>query len=306
MIYFLFGPDTYSSRKKLGEIITAFQTKTGDGAASGIMKVDAVEDPDTIFSVGRTASLFSKKELVVIERASALNASGGAYIEGQLSRWVADPTLTVIFWEGDIVIKKHPLLLKIQQAALQSQEFSPLSPALLGRWFDREAGGRGLKIHAEEKRTLMQTFGSDLWALSGELEKMRHGWSPREASRTSLQVWDFTDAFLEHRRRSFLPLTRLLEAGFEPVQLLAALGGVLRTIALIGKGIESGKLKTLTSRLHPFVIKKNLEPARRMGPATLPERFADVVDADVALKTGRLPSPLPLVKLVLGGEKERR
>ena len=305
MIYFLFGPDTYSSRKKLGGIITAFQKKAGDGATSGLARVDAGDDPDAVFSVGRTASLFSKKELVVIERVSALGASGMTHIEGQLGHWTADSALTVVFWEGEVATKKHPLLVKIQKAALKSQEFSPLSPVLLGRWLDREAAERGLKLNAEEKRILMQTLGSDLWALSGELEKIRHGWSPREASRTSPQVWDFTDAFLQNRRRSFLPLMRLMEAGLEPVQLLAALGGALRTMALIGKGIASGKLKALTSRLHPFVVKKNMEPARRMGPDTLKERFADVVDADVALKTGRLPSPLPLVKLVLGGEKER-
>ncbi len=299
MIYFLFGPDTYSSRKKLGEMIAAFQKKVGDGAASGLAKVDCGDGPDEIFSVGRTASLFSKKELVVIEQASALGATGASYIEGQLLRWADDPTLTVIFWEGDAAIKKHPLLVNIRKAASKSQEFPLLSPALLGRWLLREAAGRGLEIHAEEQRVLIRTFGSDLWALSSELEKVRHGWSPREASATATQVWDFTDAFLEHRRRSFLPLARLLGAGFEPVQLLAALGGSLRTLALIWKGLESEKLKALTARLYPFVVRKNIEIARRLGPETLRERFADVVDADAALKIGRLPSPLPLVKLVL-------
>lgn len=299
MIYFLSGPDTYSSRKKIGDIISAFQKKAGDGAAGGVTKADVAEDPDAVFSVGRTASLFSKKELVVIEQASALGAPGAAHIESQLERWAADPALTIVFWEGGAGIKKHSLLTKIQKAAFKSQEFPILSSALLGRWLEREAAGRGLKIQAEEKQVLMQTFGPDLWALSGELEKMRHGWSPREASRTAPQVWDFTDAFLQNRRRSFLPLMRLIEAGFEPIQLLAALGGALRTMALIAKGIESGKLKALTARLHPFVVQKNMEPARRMGPVILKERFTAVVDADVALKTGRLPSPLPLTKLTL-------
>ncbi len=299
MIYFLFGPDTYSSRKKLGGIITAFQKKAGDGVTSGLVRVDVGDDPDAVFSVGRTASLFSKKELVVLERVSVLGAPGTAHIEGQLARWADDSALTVVFWEGEVAIKKHPLLIKIQKAALQSQDFSPLSPALLGRWLDREAAERGLTLNAEEKRILFQAFGSDLWALSGEIEKMRNGWSPREVSKIATQVWDFTDVFLEHRRRSFLPLARLIEDGLEPVQILAALGGALRTMALIGKGIESGKLKTLTARLHPFVVKKNMERARRMAPGTLKERFADVVDADVALKTGQLPPPLPLVKLAL-------
>lgn len=299
MIYLLFGPDTYSSRKKFGEIITAFREKAGAASGIGLTRVDAAEEPNAIFSVGRTASLFSKKELVVIEQASTVDASGKAHIEGQLPRWVADPTLAVIFWEGDVVIKKHPLLVKIQEAALKSQEFSPLSPALLGRWLDREAAERGLKIHAEEKRILMQTFGPDLWALSGELEKIRHGWSPREASRTATPIWDFTDAFLWNRRSAFLPLARLLDAGFDAVYIAAALGGAFRTMAIIWKGMESGRLKTLAGRLHPFVVRKHLESVRRLDAAALRRRFADLLRADTELKTGQLPSPLSIVKLVL-------
>ena len=94
MIYFLFGPDTYSSRKKLGGIITAFQKKAGDGVTSGLVRVDVGDDPDAVFSVGRTASLFSKKELVVLERVSVLGAPGTAHIEGQLARWADDSALT--------------------------------------------------------------------------------------------------------------------------------------------------------------------------------------------------------------------
>ena len=303
MIYLLHGPDTYSSRQKLREIIRAFQEKAGGGV--GFTRVDAAEEPEAVSRVGRTPSLFAPRELLVIENASAAPAAEIAHIERQLPSWAENRNITVVFWEGDAAAGKSPLVAKIQKRAVKSQAFPLLAPAAVSRWLEREAGRRGLKLPPGERRLLAAAHGADLWALSGELEKIRHGWSLAGAEKAATPVWDFTDAFLPHRRRAFLPLARLLDAGFDAVYLLAALGGALRTVALVWRGIRSGKLKSMSARLHPFVVRKNLEVARRTDGRALSGRFGELIAADVELKTGRLPPPLPLVKLVLGGPKSK-
>ena len=299
MIYFLHGLDTYSSRAKLREIIAAFQARNG---GVGFIRIDAVESPSAIFSAGRTASLFSTKELIVIERASAASAAVAAHIGHELPRWAEDQNVTVIFWEEKSEKKKASVASKIQATAAKSQEFKPLAPAVLARWLDSETVARGIRLSAEEKRLLLAGHGGDLWALSNELDKVRDGWSLHSSDRTALEIWDLTGAFLRHRRSAFLPFIRLADMGFDPLYLLASLGGALRTAVIIWKGIQSSRLKSIASRLHPFVVRKNMEMAKCFDAASLRRGFTEIVRADTELKTGRLPSPLPLLKLLLKRE----
>lgn len=304
MIYFLHGPDTYSSRAKLRAIIAAFLGKTGtpQGGGAGLARVDAADDPSAVFTVGRTRSLFAEKELIIIERISSASGAAASHIEAELGRWAEDRGLTVVFWEGEIAVRKSSLAGKILARAEKAQEFKPLAAPALGRWLDRELTERGMRLAPEEKRLLLSNCGSDLWALSSELDKARDGWSFHSSDHTTLEVWDFTDVFLRHRRSAFLPFAKLVGIGRDPLYLLAALGSALRTAAIVWKGVQNGRLKTLASRLHPFVVRKNTDLARRLDTVALRRVFMELVRADVELKTGRLPSPLPLLKLVLRRE----
>lgn len=297
MIYFLYGPDTYRSRRKLAEITAAFREKAGDKA--NIVTVDAAEHPEAALRVGRTASLFTPKELIVIERAYAAPAEVTEHLSRQLSYWAADRNVTVVFWEEEIPPKRSSFAERLNAESLKTQEFPLLTPSAADRWLDQEANRLEITLAPEARRLLVSHCGADLWALSNELQKIRDGWSVAAPTRTAAGVWDFTDGFFVHRRRAFGALARLLDAGLDPLYLLASLGGALRTVALIWKGTTSGKIKILTVRLHPFVVRKNTPIANRMSAGTLRSQFQELISADEEMKTGRLPSPLPLIKLVL-------
>lgn len=271
MIYLLHGADTYRSRAKLKGIAAAFGAKAG--GALGLTRVDAAETPEAVLAVGRTASLFSAKELVVIENACGVSDEVARHLTARLKAWAKDANLTLVFWEGGINAKSSSLFNAIKRRATKSQEFLTLSAASLGRWLDAEAARRRLRLAAEEKRLLIAWCGSNLWALSSELDKVESGWRIERARHEEEQVWPFTHAFFTHRRSAFLPLTKLLAAGFEPIYLLGALAGSLRRIAVGRSGREE----------------------EQIGAA-----FRSLVETDVELKTGRLPPPLPLIKLTLG------
>lgn len=292
MIYLLYGPDTYRSRAKLREIIAAFSAKAG--GALNVTRVDAEERPEAVLAVGRAATLFSPKELVVIERASRADGRVSSFLRERLGSWSRDRNLTVVFWEGGAAA---PALAEIAGHATKSQEFAPLGSRALERWIAVEASARGLRIAPEERRILATRYGSDLWAIANELEKVHAGWSLRREASQAEKVWDFTDAFLGRPRRAFRPLTALLGAGYEPLYLLGALAGALRNLALVWEA--SRQRAGAPPGLHPFVAKKYAELARRMDAAALRERFRALLAADVTLKTGKLPPPLPLIKLVI-------
>lgn len=296
MIYFLYGLDTYRSRAKLREIIGAFQKKAG--GAFNVTRLDAEDEPGAVRVIGRASSLFAAKELYAIERISAAVKEDQEYVRETLARWKADRNLTVIFWEAELD-DKSGILAAIKKHATKSQEFTPLSAAAVRRWLADEAGRRNIALAREEAGQLSARFGSDLWALSGELEKIASGWSERSSLQGEKKVWDFTDEFLRRRRMSILPLENLLAAGYEPVYLVGALAGALRTLALVRDGVSRGNSRGAFAGLHPYVVKKNTELARSLRRQDVRRYFSELLAADLEFKTGRLPGPLPLVKLVL-------
>lgn len=297
MIYFLSGPDTYRSREKLSAIIGAFRTKSG--GIFNIIHVDAEDQPGVVFTLGRTASLFSEKELIILERVSAAPDDVKRYLRGELKRWQSDRHRTVIFFEAEGEDSAISLLEEIKRSAVKSQVFRSLPTGALGRWIENQAARREVQLTPREKTALIERCGSNLWALSHELEKIRSGWSLGEMAGREEKVWNFTDAFFRGPGRAFLPLMQLVRIGYEPIYLLAALAGSLRTLALIGWGMGSGKLKRAAAELHPYVLKKNRALAEGMDAAQLKRYYALLATTDVELKTGKLPPPLPLMKLVL-------
>src|SRR3989344_2878503 len=104
MLFLLYGADTYRSRIKLRSIIAEFEKKAGGSLA--VVRIDGAEaagkrpDASVIKTIGRTASLFSEKELYIIERISEAEASDWQYVKTHLTEWSDSKNLAVIFWEG--------------------------------------------------------------------------------------------------------------------------------------------------------------------------------------------------------------
>ncbi len=302
MIYLLYGPDTYRSREKLRELIAAFRAKAG--GAFNVTRLDAKEEFAAVRAIGRTTPLFARKEFWAIERISEAAQEDQDYVRDSLDRWRRDRDLTVVFWEAGIEAQ-DAMLVALKKHAAKAQEFKPLVAAAVRRWLAGEIVRREIQLAREEAERLAARFGSDLWALSQELGKIASGWQERYAIREEEKVWSFTGEFFRKRRPSIRPLERLLEAGYEPIYIVGALASALRTLALVYYGIERNTLKNVTAKFHPYVVEKNAELARRLRRSDISDYFSALLAADLELKTGRLPPPLPLLKLVLGRTKSK-
>lgn len=297
MIYLLYGPDTYRSRAKLNELISAFSKK--QGGELGITRIDFKDQADEPPGLHGGGTLFSKARLIIIENVSASSAEVRKEILERSKIWAKDQHTFVIFREENIDQPNGKFIAGLRDLAAKSQEFKALAPARIFMWLESEAKKRGVKISSTDQRTLVRLFGSDLWRLSNELEKMRCGASLEASLKQEEKVWNFTDNFLADRRSSLPALTRLIEDGFEPVYLIGALTGALRIMALVWYGLISRRLAPATKNLHPFVVKKNTELARGLSSQELARHFILLLDTDVRIKTGKLTGPLSLLKLIL-------
>lgn len=297
MLYFLYGEDTYRSRQKLTEILRAFQEKSG--GALGVFQVDAAESPELLAEIGRTASLFSPKELAVIERSAAAKGEWRAYLESRLPLWAEDRDLTVVFWDESANERSRHFFEKIKKRAAKAQEFKFLSGQPLLRWVGAEAARRNARLGQGDALSLAGRHGGDLWALANELDKVAAGASVRRADAEAVKVWDFTDAFLSARTKAFRPFDRLLASGEDPIYLLASLAGALRNFVRVFAA--SARRRAEVPGIRDFIVRKYLALAAHSTAEGVAETFADLTRTDAALKTGALPGALPILKLILGG-----
>lgn len=297
MIYFLHGADTFRSRKKLDEIVSAFREKAG--GFFNITNADVEDEAEAVLALGRTRSLFSPKELIILKRPSSGGERVLHHIREHLARWNDDPNLTVVVWEDGEADARDPLLDAVKKVAFKTQEFKPLAQNELQQWLERELASRKMKISFSEKQAFLDGARGDLWKMSQLVEMRSFGWVSGRSGSRDPRIWDFTDAFLQSGRRSFRPLQDLLAQGFDAIQILGAFASSLKTLSLVWFG---GR----TAGLHPFAVRKNKEIVRTMSADDLERLFRDAREGDLEMKTGRISGPLALARIALARRPDQR
>lgn len=297
MIFLLYGPDTYRSRVKLRELVSAFAKKHGEALA--VTRLDLEDQPDGLESLYSGATLFSEARLVIIENASAAPAKVRDGVLERLKFWAKDGRTVVVFREGVVGEKNEEFVSGLRSLATKSQQFGLLTPAKVLAWFGSEAKKMGIKISPSAGRAMIQESGPDLWRLSNELDKIRSGAGLETKARQQEKIWNFTDKFLSDSLSGLPALVRLVEDGFEQIYIIGALAGALRNLAAVWHGRSSGHPVQPIKNLHPFVAKKYALLARSMTSKKLGDYYSWVLDADIAVKTGKLPGWIPVLKLTL-------
>ena len=296
MIFLIHGADTYRSRRELEARIAAFRKRAA--GEYHITQIDAAEDAARLHDIGRMASLFAADELIVIENIFGAEADDAKRIKEMLAVWEEDPMRTVVFYERKKIAASDALMKAIAKRSSEVKEFEQLKIGA-ATWVLDEAERRGLGLTKQDAVILARRFGEDTWALANEMAKVADGWPlAREDGRETI-IWNFTDAFFTNRRASFRMLSEVLDAGEEPIAVVGALAGSLRSLALVWHGIQTKKMSAATETMHPFVVRKNEAIAKKVDRAALERAFRWLVSCDREQKSGASPAPLPLVKLVL-------
>lgn len=296
MIFLIHGADTYRSRRELETAIASFRERAN--GEYHITRIDAAEDAATLREVGRTASLFAAQELIVIENISDAEATDAVHIKAMLPVWEKDQERTVLFYERKKIAASDSLMKAIVKRSSEVKEFESLKSDAV-KWVLDEAERRGLVITKQDAGVLARHFGDDTWALVNEMEKVADGWSLARDEGREVVIWNFTDAFFTNRRSSFRLLSDVLDSGEEPIRVLGALAGSLRSLALVWYGMQTKKGNAAIGKMPPFIVRKNEGIAKKVDRAALERAFRWLVACDRELKSGASPAPLPLVKLVL-------
>jgi DNA polymerase-3 subunit delta len=192
------------------------------------------------------------------------------------------------------------------------REFRPLAQKAVGGWIAGRARSMGLQLSPGAVRLLADFVGNDLWALSGELEKLSiyAGGRPigEEEVRTLVaavreaSVFPMVDAIVEGRPAAAIKLLRqMFRQGSSPQYVLAMVQRQLRHLAVAREMLdagESGRSIGQALRLHDFALDRLLDQARRYSQPRLRTAFQRVLDADLQIKRGVYDGELAVELLV--------
>lgn len=316
MIYFLYGPDTYRSRKKLREFIGAYQKKWG--GVLGFTRLDAEEADLSEKLPPYSATLFRQRTLLVIENAVAAKKDYAKLFEVLCPAWKDDSETFVIFWERDISAKKKKIAEFLKKYAAKTQEFMAPDRAALRRLVLEEAKERGIMLGRDAIEALV-SVGGDSWAMVRELEKIelqtqsakRQTQNERRMTNFGVQNLSFgikpyhlTDAVIEGRRDA-LRLWHAIKktAAIEDIMLLGAFVNSVRGMLFLKSAKNAGERARIANeeRMHDFVARKLAAQSERFSLDELKKIYQRLLDADILAKTGSLPAESVVMRIVETG-----
>lgn len=219
------------------------------------------------------------------------------------------PTTLLVFLEERLQ-KSNPLFQAIK-GAVQVVEFAMPQGDALRRWIQRRAGEAGIALSPGAIGLLMDFVGGDLWALSGELDKLALYAGDRTVEERDVEalvartreasIFQAVDAALVGQpgraMRLFASLRQDATASYVVIMLARQLRFVLVAQDLLRQGVPGKELGKRLG-LADFATRTVQEQARRHPAERVASMYRLLLEADMAMKTGELEDQLALETLV--------
>ena len=221
------------------------------------------------------------------------------------------PTTLLIFSDGQ-VSENNPMLRALSDAIRVQSLPTPSGPDL-ARWIKEAVQAKSADISPSAVSALSNMVGSDLWALDRELEKLcLYAWGRTieesdvetlVAKAKEANIFNAVDAMMEGRQGDALfQIHQLRNDGRDSSYIIAMVQRQVRLLALAKNGIETGASQSeLGSRMgtsSQFVIRKTIQQAKKHTWEDITWRYQRLLEADLAIKRGKMASAIALDLLV--------
>ena len=310
--------------------ITEIQRKAGlsDLMQSNQQQLHASStDPQDVINACNTIAFLDNARLIIVEGVLTTAERGQGSPKGRTRRrrnqprtgWdqLADaipdmPDTTMLILIDEKVSASNSLLKELSQCCEVHAETAPTG-AQLRRWISNNAKEKDATIRDDAVRTLEEVIGPDLWALDREIEKLSIYADGETIRKQDVEVmvpqardanlFNALDAMTEGRTGSALQMmTRLMEDGSQPVQLMTMVNRQFRLIALakdfIQRGTPQSEWGPAMGTNSDFVIRKSASQARHFQTHEIKRIYHLILEADLKIKQGRLDANIALEILV--------
>lgn len=305
MIYLFHGKDTYRSKRKLDEILSSFREKGSNLAFFNIEEGDF--SAVLVEELLRSQSLFDKKHVVVFNRIFE-DVIARDFIIKKIEE-IRDSSNIFLFWEGEM--KKEPLG-EVSEFAKKIQEFKLLEVHKVKDFIKEESKKIGITIDTLREIEIVEKFGSDLWGIKSEIEKIalldqgdtQGKFKLAGSTFGDVNIFHLTDAFgSKDKRRAWVLYQKALLSGFPAEEVFWKLSWQVKNILLVKRMSEelrkSAEEIIEESKIKPFVVKNCLSFARNFETDKLNALYLELVDIYHNVRRGKMEFETSVEKFLL-------
>lgn len=305
-IYLLHGEEAYLRRQ--------YRTRLKDAlCGEDTMNTHIYEGKDVpvgeIIDLAETLPFLAERRVILISD-SGLFKSGGE----QLAEYLSAPNETTVFVFNESEIDKRSKLYKAVQAKGYVAEFGIQDEATLKRWIAGVLGREEKRISESTVQLFLTKTGTDMSNIQMELEKLicycMDSDVVRDAdveavctTRITNHIFAMIDAVSEKKQSVALQLYYdLLALKESPLRILFLIAKQCNTLlqvkSLKAKGHDT---RTIASKVGvpPFAVNKYLNQAAKFKASTLRNAVKHCVEAEEAIKQGRMNERMSVEILIL-------
>jgi len=300
MIIFLYGEDTYRSRKKLKDIVQEYKKIHKSGLN---LKHFEADDFNLLNDETRQNSMFQEKKLIIVQDPLSKASFREKFMENS-SKFFDSNDVFLFFQEGKA--DERTAMFKLLKKKAKAQEFKKLSGAKLKNWIKKEFQKYNVKTTEKVINFLAENIGNDLWRMSNEIQKLASYKKEinledvKKLVRLKIEadIFKTIDAIAQKNKKEALKLLhKHIDKGDSPIYLLSMINYQFRNL-LIVKDLVDKKLPynliVKKSGLHPFVVKKTYSVCNRFDLENLKKIYKKILIFDLKIKTGQIEPEIAL------------
>lgn len=306
-VYILYGEEAYLRNQYKEKLKTAL-LDGGDAMNLHCFEGKDVKTGDVI-DLAETMPFLAKRRVIVLEN-SGLFAHGGE----ELAQYLESPSETTYFVFAEASVDKRSKLYKAATAKGRAIEFKAQDETTLKRWIMGFLKRENKNITERDLNLFLDKTGSDMENIRGELEKLLCYCLERDVvtaqdieavctKQVTSQIFDMINAVAERRQKAAMELYYdLLTLKEPPMRILFLITRqfnlLLQVKELKNKGLDANAIGEKVG-LAGFIARKYVAQAAKFKEADLRRALADCVEAEQAVKTGRMNDIMSVELLIV-------
>lgn len=306
-VYILYGEEAYLRNQYKEKLKTAL-LDGGDAMNLHCFEGKDVKTGDVI-DLAETMPFLAQRRVIVLEN-SGLFAHGGE----ELAHYLEAPSETTYFVFAESAVDKRSKLYKAATARGRAIEFKAQDEMTLKRWIMGFLKRENKNITERDLNLFLDKTGSDMENIRGELEKLLCYCLERDVitaqdieavctKQVTSQIFDMINAVAERRQKAAMELYYdLLTLKEPPMRILFLITRqfnlLLQVKELKNKGLDANAIGEKVG-LAGFIARKYVAQAAKFKEADLRRALADCVEAEQAVKTGRMNDIMSVELLIV-------
>lgn len=306
MIIFLYGEDTFRSRRQMKKMIEKFKLER-DPQGLNVTVLDCnQENSNLILEQILAIPFLAEKRMVILE--NLLSATKKNDLQEKILEYIEAKTLPeeniYIFWEGEGKPKTNvskDLLSRLTKEKY-AQQFEIYKGAKLSAWANQEITERGGKISRYALEYLVENTNGDTWEINSIIDQLTAYSPDKEIELKDVElfldekiddnIFNLVDALIAGQTKKVYQMIQEQYRIGEDAQFILAM--ILRQIKILlelrdlydREDTMSSEILAKELGLHPFVVKKSLPFIKKYNQEKLKDIYQKLLEVDIKTKTG--------------------